>query len=106
MQVVEHILDHKGNANALGKHLPLNVTSRTARIQEATTQLLAMDLSDITMKDVNYENRLALYNRVRERMKQWLKDENVSWIKTQGAMLASKSYLKDLFEVKKQKLLV
>ena len=64
-----------------------------------------MDLSDIKMKDVNYENRLALYNRVRERMKQWLKDENVSWIKTQGIMLASKSYLKNSFEIEKQKLL-
>ncbi|NQY15894.1 patatin-like phospholipase family protein [Alteromonas sp.] len=105
MQVVEHILNHKNKANALGKHLPLNVTSRAARISEAKTQLLAMELSDITMKDVNYENRLALYKRVRERMKQWLKDENVSWIKTQGIMLASKSYLKNLFEIEKQKLL-
>ncbi|WP_273070333.1 patatin-like phospholipase family protein, partial [Alteromonas australica] len=105
MQVVEHILNHKDNAKALGNHLPLNVTSRAARIREATTQLLAMDLSDIKMKDVNYENRLALYNRVRERMKQWLKDENVSWIKTQGIMLASKSYLKNSFEIEKQKLL-
>ena len=105
MQVVEHILNHKDNASALGKHLPLNVTSRAARINEATAQLLAMDLSDVKMKDVNYENRQALYNRVRERMKQWLKDENVSWIKTQGIMLASKSYLKNSFEIEKQKLL-
>ncbi|MFZ8201789.1 patatin-like phospholipase family protein [Alteromonas portus] len=105
MQVVEHILNHKDNAKALGKHLPLNVTSRAARINEATAQLLAMDLSDVKMKDVNYENRQALYNRVRERMKQWLKDENVSWIKTQGIMLASKSYLKNSFEIEKQKLL-
>ncbi|MEC8785191.1 MAG: patatin-like phospholipase family protein, partial [Pseudomonadota bacterium] len=64
MQVVEHILNHKDNASALGNHLPLNVSSRAARISEATTQLLAMDLSDVTMKDVNYENRQALYNRV------------------------------------------
>ena len=105
MQVVEHILNHKDNAKALGNHLPLNVTSRAARIQEAITQLLAMDLSDVKMKDVNYENRQALYNRVRERMKQWLKDENVSWIKTQGIMLASKSYLKSSFKIEKQKLL-
>ncbi|MEC8231994.1 MAG: patatin-like phospholipase family protein, partial [Pseudomonadota bacterium] len=105
MQVVEHILNHKDNASALGNHLPLNVTSRAARINEAETQLLAMDLSDVTMKDVNYENRQALYNRVRERMKQWLKDENVSWLKTQGIMLASKSYLKNSFEIEKQKLL-
>lgn len=45
MQVVEHILNHKNKANALGKHLPLNVTSRAARISEAKTQLLAMELS-------------------------------------------------------------
>jgi hypothetical protein len=105
MQVVEHILNHKDNASALGNHLPLSVTSRATRTNEATAQLLAMDLSDITMKDVNYENRLALYNRVRERMKQWLKDENVSWIKIQGAMLASKSYLKNMFQIEKRKLL-
>ena len=105
MQVVEHILNHKNKANALGKHLPLNVTSRAARISEAKTQLLAMDLSDITMEEVNYDNRLALYKRVRERMKQWFKDEKVSWIKTQGAMLASKSYLKNTFEIENRKLL-
>ena len=105
MQVIEHILNHRDNVSALGNHLPLDVTSRAARINEATVQLLAMDLSDITMKDVNYENRQALYNRVRERIKQWLKDENVSWIKTQGIMLASKSYLKNSFKIEKQKFL-
>lgn len=105
MQVIEHILNQKNNANALGNHLPLNVTSRAAQINEATTQLLAMDLSEITMNEVNYENRQALYNRVRERMKQWLKDENISWIKIQGAMLATKSCLKNMFQIEKRKLL-
>lgn len=105
MQVVEHILNHKDNVSALGNHLPLNVTSRADRIDEAETRFDAMKLSKITMKDVNYENRQALYNRIRERMKQWLKDENVSWIQTQVIMLASKSYLKNTFEIENRKLL-
>ena len=105
MQVIEHILNQKNNANALGNHLPLNVASRSARISESKLQLTAMKLSEITMNEVNYENRQALYNRVRERMKQWLKDENVSWIKIQGAMLASKSCLKNMFQIEKRKLL-
>ena len=55
MQVIEHILNQKNNANALGNHLPLNVASRSARISESKLQLTAMKLSEITMNEVNYD---------------------------------------------------
>ncbi|MFC3095721.1 hypothetical protein DRW07_07595 [Alteromonas sediminis] len=94
MRMVQHILNCREDALIRDKHLPLAVASRTNDIAQATEMLSEMDLGHADMHDVNNDIKKAVYQRVKERTRLWLKAEGVGWFFRTGIWFFSRVYVK------------
>ena len=112
MTMVQHILNANNNAiqNVQGQHIPLNVESRKADIEGAKDVLSKMKkngkpMREMTMALLNDNEKELLYQRVKVRMKQWLKNENVGGFGRRLIWFGAKKFLKDALHIKDKRLL-